>query len=264
MGVDPHEFGIPGRPPLGELLLSRGLITPEQLEQALSDQRESGRPLGDILIRHGFTNGPIIAQALATQHGGMLKSEYGFATGFDAVFSEPGDAPSAPRRASAAQATEQPARTPLKIVDAAGQSAPPAPEPKEERGPTADYISRLELQLAEAKTAIEASRLAHESVTSELHEALRQREETAERLAAELAERDAALASSVDAADESRHLVFFPSIDRGYVLLERPGPAPAVGDVVDTSDDGGSAFAQVTKVAQPPVPGPSLRCAYLL
>ena len=168
VSVDPHDL-VPVGPPLGELLLSRGLITPEQLEQALDDQRESGRPLGETFIRLGFTSGPIIAQALATQHGRLLKSEYGFATGFDAVFSKP-DAPSAPQT------------TALKIVDP---------------------------------------------------------------------------------ADASRHLVFFPAAGRGYVLLERPGPAPAVGDVVDTSPDGGSAVTSVTKVAQPPIPGPRLRCAYL-
>jgi len=128
----------------------------------------------------------------------------------------------------------------------------------------ADYIGRLELQLAEAKAAIEASRLAHESEVSELREALRQRDEAGERLAAELAERDAALASSAVPVDESSHLVFFPAVGCGYVLLERPGPAPAVGDVVDISADGGSAFAYVTKLAQPPIPGPRLRCAYLL
>ncbi len=177
MSVDPHDLGAPAGPPLGELLLARGLITPEELEQALAGQRESGRPLGEIFIRLGFTSGPIIAQALATQHGRMLKSEYGFATGFDAVFSKP-DAPPSPQ----APAIEQPASAALKIVDP---------------------------------------------------------------------------------ADASRHLVFFPAAGRGYVLLERPGPAPAVGDVVDTSANGGSAVTSVTKVAQPPIPGPRLRCAYL-
>jgi hypothetical protein len=163
VSVDPHDLGASSGPPLGELLLSRGLITPEQLEQALADQRDSGRPLGEVFIRLGFTSGRIIAQALATQHGRMLKSEYGFATGFDAVLAKP-----------------TPRTTPASAVTA------------------------------------------------------------------------------------PRHLVFFPARGRGYVLLERPGPAPAVGDVVDTSGDGGSAVTYVTKVAQPPIPGPKLLCAYLV
>ncbi len=257
MGADPHELAVPAGPPLGELLLSRGLITAGQLEQALADQRESGRPLGEILIRFGFTSGPIIAQALATQHGRMLKSEYGFATGFDAVFLKPEDAPAAPQTGSAPQVTEQPARAALKIVDAVEPDTAPAGQPNEERDRIAEYTRRLELQLAEAKTAIEASRLAHETETSELRASIVQLE----------AERDTApdtSASSADPTDESRHLVFFPAVGRGYVLLERPGPAPAVGNVVDTSADGGSAVAYVTKVAPPPIPGPRLRCAYLL
>jgi len=163
VSVHPHDLAAASRPPLGELLLSRGLITPEQLEQALAHQRQSGRPLGEVFIRLGFTSGRIIAQALATQHGRMLKSEYGFATGFDAVFSKP------------------------------------TPQQK-----------------------------------------------------------------PASAAAASRHLVFFPAGTRGYVLLERPGPAPAVGDVVDTSSDGGSAVTCVTKVAQPPIPGLRLQCAYLV
>lgn len=35
-----------------------------------------------MLIRLGFVDPPNVAMALATQHGGPLKTEYGFATGF--------------------------------------------------------------------------------------------------------------------------------------------------------------------------------------
>lgn len=68
--------------PLGSLLVKRGLITPEQLEQALAEQKTSGEPLGAIVVARGFAAPATVAQALATQHGGLLKTEYGFATGF--------------------------------------------------------------------------------------------------------------------------------------------------------------------------------------
>ncbi len=68
--------------PLGSLLVKRGLITPEQLEVALQEQKTSGEPLGAIVVARGFAAPATIAQALATQHGGLLKTEYGFATGF--------------------------------------------------------------------------------------------------------------------------------------------------------------------------------------
>ena len=75
-----------GRPPrLGDVLVHYGVVTPQQLEVALAEQRQSGRPLGEIIVDRGFAPGPMVAQALATQRGGLLKTEYGFATGFEAV-----------------------------------------------------------------------------------------------------------------------------------------------------------------------------------
>jgi hypothetical protein len=68
--------------PLGALLVTRGHLTEEQLELALTEQKATGRPLGEIVVARGFAPAPTVAQALATQHGGLLKTEYGFATGW--------------------------------------------------------------------------------------------------------------------------------------------------------------------------------------
>jgi chromosome segregation ATPase len=68
--------------PIGTLLAGRGHITEEQLELALTEQKATGRPLGEIIVARGFAAAPTVAQALATQHGGLLKTEYGFATGW--------------------------------------------------------------------------------------------------------------------------------------------------------------------------------------
>jgi hypothetical protein len=77
------EGGLrPPQEPLGTLLVKRGLITPEQLTQALAEQQSTGQPLGAIVVALGFVAPANVAQALATQHGGILKTEYGFATGF--------------------------------------------------------------------------------------------------------------------------------------------------------------------------------------
>ena len=75
--------------PLGTMLVRRGLLTPEQLEAALAEQKASGDPLGKIVVALGYATPAIIAQALATQHGGLLKTEYGFATGFSAGAAAP-------------------------------------------------------------------------------------------------------------------------------------------------------------------------------
>ena len=51
-------------------------------ERSALTERVSGRPLGEIIVARGFAAAPTVAQALATQHGGLLKTEYGFATGW--------------------------------------------------------------------------------------------------------------------------------------------------------------------------------------
>jgi flagellin-like hook-associated protein FlgL len=69
-------------PLLGSLLIEHGLLNEEQLAAALAEQRRSGAPLGKVLIELGFIEPAVVALALATQSGGVLKTEYGFATGF--------------------------------------------------------------------------------------------------------------------------------------------------------------------------------------
>ncbi len=54
---------------LGELLIERGVITKEQLEQALQVQKEKGGLIGQILVDLGFAKEEEIAQALTTQFG---------------------------------------------------------------------------------------------------------------------------------------------------------------------------------------------------
>ncbi|TMM15394.1 MAG: hypothetical protein E6F98_02170 [Actinobacteria bacterium] len=235
MGVDPEQLGPPAGPPLGELLVARGLITPEQLEQALADQSETKRPLGEILIRLGFLSPAMVAQALATQQGRMIKSEYGFATGFDAKFSGTREAePETPPALT--PEPERPALAPLRIV---GNVEP-----------------TLESQLAEAKA---------DEAGVELRVALAAQEGLRAERDALLAERAQTPAEPVPGpVDESRHLLFFHLTGQGYLLVERPGPAPVVGSIVDVSADGGPASAMVTKVAQLALAGQSLRCAYLV
>src|ERR671931_578155 len=68
-------------PQLGQILIAAGLLTEAQLAQALEEQTRTGRRLGEIIVRRGLVSGPALANALAEQHGGVLKTEYGFATG---------------------------------------------------------------------------------------------------------------------------------------------------------------------------------------
>src|SRR5919206_3397197 len=59
--------------PLGRILVDDELLTPEELERALAEQRETGRLLGEILVEHGAMTGASLAQALARQHGVELE-----------------------------------------------------------------------------------------------------------------------------------------------------------------------------------------------
>ena len=54
---------------LGDLLVSSGVITQEQLEKALSLPRESGQRLGDVLIQQGFITEAQLIDALRIQLG---------------------------------------------------------------------------------------------------------------------------------------------------------------------------------------------------
>lgn len=54
---------------LGDLLIERGVITAQQLEQALAVQRQNGGLIGEILVEMKFARGEDIAQALTAQYG---------------------------------------------------------------------------------------------------------------------------------------------------------------------------------------------------
>jgi hypothetical protein len=77
-GVESAEHA---RSPLGELLLSKGLVTEQQLDLALREQEQSGRPLGAILVERGVISGPALAVALAQQNGVDLATQRAFGTG---------------------------------------------------------------------------------------------------------------------------------------------------------------------------------------
>jgi phage shock protein A len=121
--------------PLGALLASRGHITEEQLELALTEQKATGRPLGEIIVARGFAPPPTVAQALATQHGGLLKTEYGFATGWG------------------------------------GGVAPDAGQAPAQAAPTSDESNALRASLEEHKKALAAWQQAHKELQEKLAEA---------------------------------------------------------------------------------------------
>jgi len=54
---------------LGELLLDEGIISQDQLSQALNVQRDKGGLIGEILVELGYVKEDDIAQSLTAQYG---------------------------------------------------------------------------------------------------------------------------------------------------------------------------------------------------
>ncbi len=65
------ESGFPAPPKkrLGEILIASGLISREDLEEALAEQKRSGERLGQILVSEGYINRLVLSQAIAEQCG---------------------------------------------------------------------------------------------------------------------------------------------------------------------------------------------------
>lgn len=52
---------------LGDIIVERGLITAEQLDQALEAQRQSGAKLGEVLVELGFITRVCLAGVITAQ-----------------------------------------------------------------------------------------------------------------------------------------------------------------------------------------------------
>jgi hypothetical protein len=62
---------------LGELLVAEGLLTEDELEQALAEQARSGRLLGQILVANSYLSAFSLARVLSEQHGVELSRKEG-------------------------------------------------------------------------------------------------------------------------------------------------------------------------------------------
>src|SRR5205085_2830251 len=54
---------------IGEVLLEEGTITEDQLKKALTQQKETGRLLGELLVESGVIEASVLVQALARRLG---------------------------------------------------------------------------------------------------------------------------------------------------------------------------------------------------
>jgi hypothetical protein len=162
-------------PPLGRLLVERGHVTDAQLQTALAEQSRTGLPLGQVLVSLSYVTAATVAQALATQQGGLVKTEYGLATGFGTpglVAFPPVSPPAAlPLTASWVEAkpkdepvaeAQQADVLPLHIPEVV--AAPAGPDP--ELSAAQARVTELELELAGAVSTGSSLEAAEERIRS--------------------------------------------------------------------------------------------------
>ncbi|MFA6989455.1 MAG: ATPase, T2SS/T4P/T4SS family [Candidatus Gastranaerophilaceae bacterium] len=60
---------LPGKKRLGDMLLEKGMITEEQLQQALNEAKRTGEPIGHALVSRGFVDIEELKNVLSEQQG---------------------------------------------------------------------------------------------------------------------------------------------------------------------------------------------------
>ena len=76
--------------------MEEGFLTEEQLADALVESVSSGRKLGAVLVERGVLSGPALANVLADQQGGIVRTEWGIGTGYRKTHTASRQAQSAP------------------------------------------------------------------------------------------------------------------------------------------------------------------------
>ena len=75
------------------IMVEEGFLTHEQLDAAIVAQHRTSKPLGQVLVELGLVSAGAVANALAEQHGGLLKTEFGLSAGNYPPAPEPAYAP---------------------------------------------------------------------------------------------------------------------------------------------------------------------------
>lgn len=173
-------------------MVDEGFLTENQLLDALAEQNRTGTPLGKVLVDLGFVSPGAVANALAEQHGGLLRTEYGTSAGLRELAGRAPirtEAPSPPAPPVAApptppapalgsglrlaQPAAAPAETPAPVaapVEPPAAPEPVAPEPQPEPEPEPEPLP----------PAADASSARIEELESQLHAVLTERNSLAQ------------------------------------------------------------------------------------
>jgi len=265
---------IPWRP-LGRLLVAKGLLSDDQLENALQEQARTGRRLGEILVELGFISHRALSLTLAEQYGVDLPSETGFGTGLLAAIDLRQDSKSEqhalPQLSDAVPA--------LTLVS--DPTTPDAHEEPSDQLPPTNHLRFANLEEQWAKLAAAEERLAEaEREIADLARTSERRRDQVEGLIERLRRREIHIAelskalenesarTAVTAPPESHatavqsHLVL-AQLAHGYELVERDGPPPEPNTMLELPEISEAKFV-VAGVGRAPLPADPRRCVLAL
>ena len=100
----PCEMDSAAKRRLGDIVVERNMVTPQQLEQALEKQRVHGGKLGETLVELGFITRVELAGAISEQWDDLRKRRGGEST-------QPAPRPSAAAASAASPAPGEPSAT---------------------------------------------------------------------------------------------------------------------------------------------------------
>lgn len=153
--------------PLGQMLVERGLIDEQQLENALREHASSGESIGSVLVSLEYIPEETLRHVLLEQCGLDMTRQEGFGSGLLGQLERRGVG-------HRTAAREQPATVEPSPVRTEAVEAPPAPEP-------ALAAAAPDAESAERKGAL------RETVSSSIDSLLETFEERSQALTAELA-----------------------------------------------------------------------------
>jgi predicted nucleic acid-binding Zn-ribbon protein len=156
---------------LGELFLEKGLITPEELQEALEEQKSTGERIGQILVKKGFVSGPVLTTVLAEQLGVDMEKQEGFGSG---LWSEIKRRHPRVGREEDADEPQEPIERPedderrLALIDELDAGAPEQPVDDDHA-----QLENLRQQLRFASTRLDEERAGHKGTLRLLEESRR-------------------------------------------------------------------------------------------
>lgn len=243
--------------PLGRVLVEQGLLSADELEQALTRQQETGLRLGETIVKCGFVSGPQLENALAAQYGIELTTEKGFGTGLRSEIQRRHESDRRRIIRLAPDPPDEDAATP-EAEEEAGEPEPPAAE--------ATLLAQLEEQWAKLAAA-EESLSERERELVELRSGNEQREreirrleELSEHLRAQIEELRLPPDDDVEPEAPATHLVF-AQVGGRYELFTREGPPPAPSTSFTLPDVDDGVFV-VAGSRRSPLPGDARPCVF--